>query len=412
MAGKLLEAAARVPGLRPHERCVLWSLAHRANITTRECWPSVARIASDIGMSEREVHRSLKRLRKLHLVTVVGKTKHGVNRHRLNLDIDQTGKSKSKTPPAGHVTSADKAADPCQSASPALTDSHTNKVDEEGQEQGHELLKTSTANAVLVSEEGKSEEKQSGKPLPKDSPPPVALDPLPETKGDSKLVATWKSAVASKGLTVTATAQDGLNLKQLAKHLGYANTLALIPFVVNDWTRFTTNCRIYAGAFSLPTHPTIGFLLRYRDTAFDMLAMELKRQEADGLAQKQREAAEQIAAEEWAMKEKWVNAKLAEVPSREARCALLQCADSELDSLEAQFGQVTNAFRQQFLCISVGQLDMKNAAAWLSKQPKTVKEWLTTQPPQDVKQGIADATVQFKEYLLTIAKRNPLNELG
>src|SRR5579862_2946722 len=86
MSYKLLQAAARVKALKPHERCVLITLADRANHKTRKCWPSVATMAQDSGVSEREVHRALKKFRALGLITTSGKTKYGTNVYSLHLN--------------------------------------------------------------------------------------------------------------------------------------------------------------------------------------------------------------------------------------------------------------------------------------------------------------------------------------
>src|ERR1035437_7455063 len=135
MSYLLLQAAARVKGLKPQERCVLVNLADRANRLTKRCFPSVGRIAADMCISEREVHRVLKKLRDSGLVTITGKTYRGTNIYLLNLDVEPDSKS-GKELPHGQVNSDPMADTQCPMDSTPLTDWQTNSGTEQGFEQG------------------------------------------------------------------------------------------------------------------------------------------------------------------------------------------------------------------------------------------------------------------------------------
>jgi DNA-binding transcriptional regulator YhcF (GntR family) len=128
MSYELLQTAARVKDLTPHERCVLITLADRANHKTNKCWPSVGTMAQDTGVSEREVHRALKRFRALGLITISGKTKYGTNVYSLHLkEKPASAEEEPEDCPLDDAAPAQLAAEQCHAGSAVLTMWHTNK---------------------------------------------------------------------------------------------------------------------------------------------------------------------------------------------------------------------------------------------------------------------------------------------
>src|SRR5438132_11288666 len=69
------------------DRLVLLALADSANADTRECWPSLARIAERCRLSVRQTQRALRRVEEAGEVsTVVGQGRGMTNVYRICLD--------------------------------------------------------------------------------------------------------------------------------------------------------------------------------------------------------------------------------------------------------------------------------------------------------------------------------------
>ena len=78
MSFALQQAAQLSSADCPRDRFVLSNLADRANEQS-EAWPSVARISSDTGLSERAVQKALRSLREAGHISVVGSDRGGAN---------------------------------------------------------------------------------------------------------------------------------------------------------------------------------------------------------------------------------------------------------------------------------------------------------------------------------------------
>jgi DNA-binding transcriptional regulator YhcF (GntR family) len=270
MSYKLLQAAARVKGLTPHERCVLITLADRANHKTMRCWPGVATMANDTGVSEREVHRALKRLRSLGMITVSGKTKYGTNVYLLQLkEGSEQTVPHTDDEAMGSAISAQLAVSQCHTGSLSVPVWQTNKGSEPITEQIKPQIQTSTIKPVLAcapvtnskTEPGKASESTDNK-----------------EKEDSKLVQAWKSAHKKIGLKCYVNATDGKKLSLLVKGengIAYHDAIqTLIPRAVADWKvmciYLTQKYGVSLwGKNPVPKWPHAGFLLTHRNGALE-----------------------------------------------------------------------------------------------------------------------------------------------
>jgi DNA-binding transcriptional regulator YhcF (GntR family) len=279
MSYKLLQAAARVKGLTPYERCVLITLADRSNQATNKCWPSVARMASDTGVSEREVHRALKRLRALGMITVSGKTKHGTNVYLLQLK-DESEKAVPDLDEVPHASpaSASPAVDECHAGGLSMSAWQINKGMGPGTEQGKQHIHTSTINPVLAHALVKKQPQQTVASQGPSSVGKLGVLQGPTEPTDSKLVKKWKAAHAQAGLKCNVSAVEGKKLSLLVKGeyaITYQEAIeTLIPKAVSEWTVMCIYLsKKYGislwGKKPLPKWPHAGFLLRHRKEALE-----------------------------------------------------------------------------------------------------------------------------------------------
>lgn len=255
-----------IKGLKARERMVLSCLAHHLNKNSGLCFPSIKTIAGELECTERTVHAAIAGLKAKNRITVLEKGRPGKSsRYALNLE-----ESPNNTAPVElNVVQVSTV----NNSGINLNDLPSNKEVEEGNESGktsvlthiEQKLNQKTAEELTKdSTDIKGNKKDAGQLSSSN------LTALPTTK-NTVLCDIWCQAVTNTGKTATATALEGRMLRTLVGKLGYENTCTLIPYVVNNWTNFALQCRSEAAAFSLPTRPSIGFFLKYRDIAFDML---------------------------------------------------------------------------------------------------------------------------------------------
>ncbi len=103
-----MEAVNHDDELDKSEKNVLRCMLKYASLKTGECWPSIATLAADLGMSERGVQKIIARLVEKRRLIILFQSKGGIakssgqgipNRWRLNLR-PSPGKRKSRTPNA------------------------------------------------------------------------------------------------------------------------------------------------------------------------------------------------------------------------------------------------------------------------------------------------------------------------
>lgn len=72
----------------PQSAAVLLALSGYSN-RNGECWPSIKKMARALGMSDSTVKRGVRHLRKVGLVRIIGRTRHGmgINIYLLTLDV-------------------------------------------------------------------------------------------------------------------------------------------------------------------------------------------------------------------------------------------------------------------------------------------------------------------------------------
>jgi hypothetical protein len=275
MSFVLMDRVMKVAGLAPFERGVLVNLAWRADRNSSTCWPSIARVVADTGISERQVFRALKSLRMKGLIVSTGSTKHGTTIYMVVIPD-----------PALSTTVKDEMAVPtCHPDCSSLPPWHTNKDTEHGK--GTESIYTSPEEPGLACAPAPAPQKAIGQ----DQPPQPSWPKLPappatmagDIAKDSKVVAEWKLAHQKAGLHCIVSARIGHQLGLLsnaAPPVPYHDVIGvLIPIAVTEWASM---CLYLAGYFGvalwgkkpMPTVPHAGFLLKFRKEAFAYCSMD------------------------------------------------------------------------------------------------------------------------------------------
>jgi hypothetical protein len=271
MSFVLMDRAMKVAALAAFERGVLVNLAWRADRHSSTCWPSIAKIVGDTGISERQVFRALKSLRMKGLIVSTGWTKHGTTIYMVvipNPVLSKTVKDEMAVPT-------------CHPDCSSLPPWHTNKDSEHGK--GTESMYTSPEESGPAYAPATAPQKAIGQ----DQPPQPAWPKKPAAPAtmaggagnDSKVVAAWKTAHANAGLPCHVSGQIGKQLGAIAKAaapiISYSEVLnVLIPVAVAEWGPM---CQFMAGKYGiflwgakpLPKTPHAGFLLEFRKAAYD-----------------------------------------------------------------------------------------------------------------------------------------------
>lgn len=242
----------------PSEKLVLLALARRSN-DSGFCWPSVARIALDTGVSERSVQRAIKTLNEREVIGV------------------RTRKNNQRTTSSMYVLGGDK-----------TTPSGATKCHPRGRQND-----TPGGDKMTPELQRRTTKRNYKTAVSPDGPTATNLW-RPEMNTSEQVLRNLKRKNADVQRPVTANVLAHLWAVEVPKHsglkfireptrkelgqfahiirkVGKPDAVKVVSHAISNWPEFVDSTKRSAGVSSAPSAPHIGFLLRYCSEAASFL---------------------------------------------------------------------------------------------------------------------------------------------